>query len=90
MIITIDTVKDTPEDIQKAVQFLSSLVSMTVQMQAPQQEMQTTAETNDAFAQLFDMPATEQSAIPPMNAQEKTDDKSRDFVELPKVIAYRW
>ncbi len=50
MIITIDTAKDSAEEIEKAIHFLSTLISLSPEPQ------EITPQAGEAFTQLFDAP----------------------------------
>lgn len=74
MIITIDTSKDSAEEIEKAIHFLSTLINIS--MQPPPQEI--TPQAGEAFTQLFD--AAEQQPI--------IEDKKEE--PPAKVMTYTW
>jgi len=84
MIITIDTAKDSNEEIQKAIAFLSSLLPQSPD-KPKQEDSDIPPQTGDILSQFFDTPPSEQEKQPP--PEEK---KEGEYIELPKVIAYNW
>ncbi|MBI4440668.1 hypothetical protein HY639_00730 [Candidatus Woesearchaeota archaeon] len=87
MIITIDTTRDSEEEIGKVIAFLSSLINkVPVQENPPPTEMNVSPQATDVFSQLFDTPEQKSPPVQPETAATKED----EYLELPKVVAYKW
>lgn len=91
MIITIDTAKDSPEEIEKLITFLSHIAgkSYALQNQLPVSEI--TPETTNAFSQLFDTPET--SLVQPLTTEPglpATNPQPQAPESKPKVMVYGW
>lgn len=82
MIITIDTKKDSEEEIQRVITFLSSLMN---KIDIPMPAQMNDAQANNAFATLFD--AAESQTIETLNANAAEKPAS---TEKPKIRTYNW
>ena len=95
MIITIDTSKDTEQDILKAINFLSSLVnpqSLVGQYQQYQEssaQPDITPQAGDAFTQMFDNPVpTDQVVQDSTEEMHKVVEDNKE--NPPKIVYYTW
>lgn len=95
MIITIDTTKDSEEDILKAITFLNSIINKTLRMQD--------TPIGDAIANIFDAapasasaPAEQKELSGTLNGADSSifigasEKREEPLHQIPKVIAYGW